>query len=197
MQSNEDDFYIPDITAMVYTTVPFDAGPDEPVSECFFYPGSKEVLMNLAGFPRPLEHPATPTFRLDTVSGKGMGVFSTRALKFGDRILCERPLLITAPTVPLMIQTADLDNPENNHMDWRRNEMEKHYKVSVNRMRPDDKAAFMALANTRRKDGSTTPIHDIIDTNAFGVHGLLPGHDLMGRETYPAVCKDLSRLNHR
>ncbi|KAJ7935064.1 hypothetical protein B0H13DRAFT_1949543, partial [Mycena leptocephala] len=57
---------------MIYTTLPQAIGQssDEPVTECFLYCGSKDVLTSLPGYP-------------------------TRALSTGDLILCERPLLIT------------------------------------------------------------------------------------------------------
>ncbi|KAJ7211799.1 hypothetical protein B0H12DRAFT_1276662 [Mycena haematopus] len=86
---------------MTFTTFPINAKDDEPTTECLFFRGSKEVVMNIPGFPQPLVHPATPAFRLDTVPGKGMGAYSTRDLKTGDLILCERPLIISARGVPV------------------------------------------------------------------------------------------------
>ncbi|KAJ6593426.1 hypothetical protein B0H19DRAFT_1246198 [Mycena capillaripes] len=157
---------------MTYTTVPFDTGSDEPVSECFFHPGSKEMLMNLPGFPEPLVQPTTTTFRLHAAPGKGMGLFSKCALKAGDLILSERPLLVAAPKVLVPWNLSDTTI-----VDWDQhiaNEMEKHYQVSVSRMRPDARAAYMALANT-------------------GEHASTPN---FGIALYQAVCKDISRLNH-
>ncbi|KAJ6584797.1 hypothetical protein B0H19DRAFT_1249728 [Mycena capillaripes] len=71
------------------TTLPVGAGPGQPVSECLLFPGCKEALFSLPGFPRPLLHPATPAFRISKISGKATGLFSTRALKTGDLILSD------------------------------------------------------------------------------------------------------------
>ncbi|KAF7357582.1 SET domain-containing protein [Mycena sanguinolenta] len=137
--------------ALTWTTLPLDAKADEPVTECFFFPGSKEVVMNTPGFPQPLVHPAQPSFRLADAPGMGMGLFSTRDLKMGDLILCERPLLISPRGVPT--------DPNPNFTDemfvqYSMNMYEKCAAMAVDRMRPKDKAAFMALANCHTEDGS-------------------------------------------
>ncbi|KAJ7799295.1 hypothetical protein B0H14DRAFT_2903803 [Mycena olivaceomarginata] len=169
--------------AMTYTTYPIGAEDDEPVTECLLFPGSKEVLLGL-GFPKPLVHPATPAFRLVPVPGKRMGLVSTRALKFGELILCERPLLVSARGI---YTTA--------HPNYTREMQLQHTcAFAVDRMRPEDKAAFMELANSHTKDGSG-PIVGIIRTNSVGIDGLRPGvKDEMGM--YSSVYKNTSRLNH-
>ncbi|KAJ7647747.1 hypothetical protein FB45DRAFT_1052174 [Roridomyces roridus] len=45
--------------AMIYTTLPIGAPDDEPVSECLFFHGSKDLVVNQPGFPKPLVHPAS------------------------------------------------------------------------------------------------------------------------------------------
>ncbi|KAJ6466287.1 hypothetical protein C8R45DRAFT_1021183 [Mycena sanguinolenta] len=180
--------------ALTYTRLPIDAEDDEPVTECFFFPGSKEVVLNFPGFPQPLVHPPKPTFRLGTVPGKGAAVFSTRDLKMGDLILCERPLLISARGVP----TAENPNfTEEMFLQHTMNYFEKCVSIAVDRMRPKDKAAFMALANSHTEDGSG-PCVGVIRTNGLGVDGLLPEKsDLPSNmRMYSATCKDISRLNH-
>ncbi|KAJ7199506.1 hypothetical protein B0H12DRAFT_1081385 [Mycena haematopus] len=155
---------------MTFTTFPINAKDDEPTTECLFIRGSKEVVMNIPGFPQPLVHPATPAFRLDTVPGKGMGAYSTRDLKTGDLILCERPLIISARGVPVPRMPNFTDEMYFQHS---LNVFEKHCAIVVDRMRPEDKAAFMALANSHTKDGSG-PCMGIMRTNGIGIGGLLP-----------------------
>ncbi|KAJ6589912.1 hypothetical protein DFH09DRAFT_1307375 [Mycena vulgaris] len=157
---------------MVCTTLP-PGGPDESVTECFFFPGSKEFLMNLPGFAQSLVNPATPAFRLAPAPGKGKGLFSTHAQ--GGRPHSQRA------TAPHMRQHSF-------------GELERHYALSVARMRPEAKAAFMALANSHTQ-GFSGPINGIVGTNGIGLDGLRPrlrGEDGM----YHAICKDISRLNH-
>ncbi|KAJ7772743.1 hypothetical protein DFH07DRAFT_768028 [Mycena maculata] len=194
--------------AMTFTSVPINADDDQPITECFFFPGSKEVLMKMGrGFPKPLRQPAKPAFRLNEkpgmlgsltssflfnfFPGMGMGLFATRALKTGDLILSDRPLYVGARGVGVAYPPS---------LTWEQyqqlalNELEKCVKVSVMRMRPEAKEAFMALKNSHKEDGSG-PIVGIIRTNALSVDGLRPG---VKDETksYSAVCKDISRLNH-
>ncbi|KAF7365517.1 ER lumen protein-retaining receptor [Mycena venus] len=178
--------------AMTYTTFPFGAADNEPVTECFFFSGSKEVLMNKGpGFPKPLVHPATPAFTMKAVPGKGMGLFSTRALKMGELILSERPLLITARGVPTGLIPGYTREMFLQHS---LAELEKCVAIAVNRMRPENKAAFMALANCHTEDGSG-PVVGIIRTNGLGIEGLRPGATDETRR-YSAIPKDISRLNH-
>ncbi|KAJ7236038.1 hypothetical protein C8J57DRAFT_1479364 [Mycena rebaudengoi] len=177
--------------AITYTTLPIDAAPGESTTECLFYPGSKEVVMNLPGFPQPVKKPKRLNFRMNPTPGKGSGLFSTRALKMGDLILSERPLFVGARGVPVD-HPPDLTREQ--YYQYVLNDLEKVYKYAVDRMDPEPKAAFMALANSHKEDGSG-PLVGIVRTNGVGVRGLCPsveGH--LG--TYSAVCKDISRLNH-
>ncbi|KAF8178631.1 hypothetical protein K438DRAFT_1268728 [Mycena galopus ATCC 62051] len=181
------------ITDMLYTTLPQAAGQTagEPTTECLFFPGSKEVFTNLSGYPKPLKQPATAAFRTGVVPGKGMGLFSTRALKMGDLILTERPLLL-APVGTVLPYPPGFTPAQ--YLQLCLNEKEKALEKSVDRMNQESKAAFMALANCHTEDGSG-PLMGIIRTNGLGVSGLRPG--VKGRTSnYSATCKHISRLNH-
>ncbi|KAJ7782617.1 hypothetical protein B0H16DRAFT_1682069 [Mycena metata] len=139
---------------MTFTTVPWGVGPDEPVSECFFFPGSKEVLMKLPGF-QPLLTPAAPAFHMVPMagkgSGKGSGLVSTRALRLGDLILDERPLFVAARGVPAPFFAHFSPAQTRQHeMD----QLEKYFDIGMQRIRPENKNAFMALANSHKEDGS-------------------------------------------
>ncbi|KAJ7782635.1 hypothetical protein B0H16DRAFT_463413 [Mycena metata] len=182
-------------TAMTYTTVPnpFNCAnfSSEPVSECFFFPGSKEVLMNLPNYPQPLVRPKTTSFHMIDVPGKGKGLFSTRALKAGDLILTERPLLVCARAV-VILRPPNFSDAQ--YSQYSLDHLEKVTEIAVGRMRPEAKAAFMALANCHMEDGSG-PLFGVVRTNGLSLGGLRPGvRGEMG--TYNATCKDISRLNH-
>ncbi|KAF7362275.1 Aldehyde dehydrogenase [Mycena venus] len=178
--------------AMTFTTVPFGGSDgDEPSSECFFFPGSKEVLMKIPGFPHRLTQPATPTFRMIDVPGKGRGLVSSRALKMGDLILSERPLFVAARGVPVPFPPTFT---REQIMQYHLKELEKLYEISVNRMCPEDKAALMALRNCHKEDGSG-PLVGIVRTNGMALEGLRPSVKDETRD-YSAICKDISRLNH-
>jgi hypothetical protein len=178
--------------AMTFTALPIGADDDEPVTECFLFEGSKEVLMGLPGFPQPVDRPATRAFRMAPSPGKVAGLFSTRKLKAGDLILSERPLLIAARGVPVSCPPTFTREQIFQHS---LNVLEKYLEISVNRMRPEAKAAFMALANSHKEDGSG-PIVGIVRTNALALEGLRPGVK-DETESYGAICQDISPLNHR
>ncbi|KAJ6593480.1 hypothetical protein B0H19DRAFT_1365554 [Mycena capillaripes] len=151
----------------------------------------QEVLTSLPRFPQPLIHPKTPAFRVANVPGKGVGLFSTRSLAEGDFILSERPLIINS---------VGLQIPIPPHFTYEQFvhllliESEKGLKVAVDRMRPDHRAAFMALANCHTEDGSGLLL-GITRTNGLCVSGLRPG--VTGKwGNYSATCKYISRLNH-
>ncbi|KAJ7653818.1 hypothetical protein B0H17DRAFT_957150 [Mycena rosella] len=165
--------------------------PGEPVTECFFFPGSKEVFMNLRGFPQPMVHPSTPAFRMAATPDKGTALFSTRKLKAGDHILTERPLFVGARGAPTQYH-ANLTREQNTQHAL--NTLEQHFEVSFKRMSTESKAAFMALANSHKEDGSG-PLVGVVRTNALALDDLRPGvkGDI---GLYSAVCKDISRLNH-
>ncbi|KAF8178680.1 hypothetical protein K438DRAFT_1604790 [Mycena galopus ATCC 62051] len=175
---------------MTVTTIPFVIG-DEPISQCFFYPGSKEVLMKIPKFPHRLTPPARPNFRMIDVAGKGAALVSTRALKMGDLILNERPLFVCArgvsvPCPPTFTREQVLQ--------YHLKKLEESFQIAINRMPPETKAAFMALRNSHTEDGSG-PITGIVRTNGMSLEGLRPGVTDETKE-YSAICKDISRLNH-
>ncbi|KAJ7686562.1 hypothetical protein B0H17DRAFT_1304004 [Mycena rosella] len=176
---------------MTFTTLPNGMEPGEPVTECFFFPGSKEVFMNLRGFPQPMVHPSTPAFRMAATPDKGTALFSTRKLKAGDHILTERPLFVGARGAPTEYH-ANLTREQNTQ--YALNTLEQHFEISFKRMSTESKEAFMALANSHKEDGSG-PLVGVVRTNGLRLSGLRPGvKGDMG--SYTAVCKDISRLNH-
>ncbi|KAF7289294.1 Aldehyde dehydrogenase [Mycena indigotica] len=171
---------------------------DEPDTECLFVPETKQIFLNTSGFPKPLPPaPTRPAFCVAPSPGKGMGLFSTRNIKQGEIILHERPLLI-APVAVFSNTPAHFSEAQ--IVQHSLNEFERFAEVSVNRMTPQRRAAFMSLHNCHTMDGSG-PIVGRIRTNGIGLSGLQPGlkakTDMevkMG--TYSVICDNISRLNH-
>ncbi|KAF7297880.1 SET domain-containing protein [Mycena chlorophos] len=167
---------------------------EEPVTECLFVRGTREILLETPGFPQRL--PPTPSngpaFRVAPSPGKGLGLFSTRALKQGEVILTERPLLMT----PIAVRTTHPQTfSEAESVQHSLNEFERFAQHAVNRMEDESRRkAFFELQNSHLEDGSG-PIVGRIRTNGIGVEGLQPGiSGTVG--SYSAVCDAISRLNH-
>ncbi|KAJ7270045.1 hypothetical protein B0H12DRAFT_822148 [Mycena haematopus] len=174
-----------------YTSIPYVASEDEEVSECLFYPGSKEVLMQIPNFPHPILQAATPAFRMIDIPGKGAGLVSTRALKMGDLILSERPLFVCARGLGVPVPSTFT---RQQIAQYQLQQLEEYFEIAINRMRPEAKAAYMALRNCHKEDGSG-PIMGIMRTNGMSLQGLRPGVQDETSE-YSAICKEISRLNH-
>ncbi|KAJ7072828.1 hypothetical protein C8F01DRAFT_1105379 [Mycena amicta] len=176
----------------IFTTMP---PTTEPTTECLILPKTKSLLLKTPGFPQPLPStPSPPAFRLISSPGKGLGLFSTRALKQGELILCERPLLITPLGVRVFVPPSCTPAQFVQHS---LNEFERFAEVAVNRMEEDRREAFMKLHNSHTEDGSG-PIVGRIRTNGVGVDGLQPGELGKNGNTgkYNAICEHISRLNH-
>nr|GAT48737.1 predicted protein [Mycena chlorophos] len=100
----------PDIAGNIYCTIPEDAAPDEPVTECYMDPKRRAALHKIPGFPQPMQPPNEVLFRLGESPGKGMGLFATRKIKQGELISDHRPLLLSPMSlnVPMHVQMAML-----------------------------------------------------------------------------------------
>lgn len=116
----------------------------------------------------------------------GLGMFSLIDLCVGDLILCERPLMITTKIMPSESEVAQ--HRSNANLEERRrayfDQYEKCLEIAFERLKPENKAAFLALHNSHRDDGCG-PVFGIIRTNQFGVT-LVSGEE--GRlPRYPAA----------
>ncbi|KAK7005391.1 ER lumen protein-retaining receptor [Favolaschia claudopus] len=178
--------------ATTYTTFPLVPNPDEPVTECIFFEGSKEILMQVPHFPQPMLQPAESAHRIGVAPGKGRGLFSTLALRTGELICSDRPLLIGPRGVPT---SAPPNFTPDMLIQHSLNELEKCYEVGVNRMRPHDKSVFMALANCHTQDGSG-PIVGIVRTNGLGIDELQTDKAPAKGRQYTTVSQYISLLNH-
>ncbi|KAJ7099542.1 hypothetical protein B0H15DRAFT_771246 [Mycena belliarum] len=144
------------------------------------------------GFPSPMARPPDVRHRIGPTSNMGLGVFSTARLQMGDLILSDRPLIV----VPLHMYGSG-DYPKNLTQKQTQQavlaDAELYLQFVLDRLDPENRKAYMALANSHLKDGSG-PILGIMRTNGMGIDALIrPGNPPM---PYSAVCKEISRLNH-
>ncbi|KAJ7772071.1 hypothetical protein DFH07DRAFT_734269 [Mycena maculata] len=190
----------------LYTTQPsirMDATPaafSDGWTECLLYPDVKALILTTPGFPSPLFRPSSRGYRLGPSPNKGRGLFTTRKISAGDLVLSERPLTLTPAWISTRVRylkelTAE-EKVQTQIYEW-----EQTFKVLFDRLHPDYRTAFMALANSHQRDGSG-PIGGIIRTNALGVRCLQTGRysaeeaRTLRRGIYSAVCREISRLNH-
>ncbi|KAJ6593405.1 hypothetical protein B0H19DRAFT_1090194 [Mycena capillaripes] len=195
-----------DKNTLLYTTQPsvnMDTTPaDFPDgwTECFLDADVKGLILATPGFPAPLLHPYSRKYRLAPSSDKGHGLFSIGKIQAGDLILSERPLTLTptcfGSSVRFVKELTAQEKYRAALYEW-----EQQLKFLFDRLHPDYQAAFMALANSHKHDGSG-PIGGVIRTNGLGVECLQTGRysveeqQKLRRGVYNAVCKEISRLNH-
>jgi hypothetical protein len=170
-------------------------------TECLLYPDVKALILATPGFPASLIRPSSCKYRLASTPDKGFGLFSTEKIHAGDLILSERPLTLVPACISTQVRFLKELTAQEKFLaqiyEW-----EQTLKILFDRLHPDYQAAFMALANSHQHDGSG-PIGGIIRTNALGVFCLQTGRysaeeqRTYRRGIYSAVCKEISRLNHR
>ena len=178
-------------------------GPLDPDghSEWIVYGPTKAKVINAPGYPQPVPKPkgTQPAYIIKPSPNMGLGVFATRDIKMGELIFAERPLLVS-PRSNIGVNVGSLEQ-----YDWKTQiaiammEWEKTLEIAVGRMEPEDRKAFMELANSHKEDGSG-PILGIIRTNGFMVGGDIydgPEKRADGHNAYSAVVKIGSRINHR
>ena len=131
-----------------------------------------QVVMIFSGL-----NPQTSQYRISKAREGGLGVFAVTSFERGECIMRERPLIIYPQMLPFHSgrpvgqQYPELDR-------------------AIEMMSPENRKAFFGLMNAQA--GEPSPVEGIIDTNALFI-GPLPGTPYH----YAAVCKDISRINHR
>ena len=183
------------------------SGPPDPDghSEWMVHGPTKAKVINAPGYPQPVPKPKAscgiqPAYVIKQTPNMGLGVFATRDIEMGELIFAERPLLVSprgnvAMRVDPKVQHYSLKT----QMAIAMMEWEKTLEAAVGRMEPEDKKAFMELANSHKDDGSG-PILGIIRTNGFMVgSNIFDGPEMRadGNNAYSGVVKIGSRINHR
>ena len=156
------------------TKLPFHGAP---YTISLLYPGAKEAIAAIPGFPTPYLPSLQVHYRIGDIPGAGKGMFALTDLDVGDVILRERPLCL----VPKCF---------GNEMTMQRlGLITLSIMTSMDLQDCDD---FLDLT-TCKPDPTGNPILGIISTNALYAPGM-PG-DYNGR--YVGICRDLCRVNHR
>ncbi|TFY78318.1 hypothetical protein EWM64_g5700 [Hericium alpestre] len=173
------------------------------VVECAIPAWMKEPICRQPGFPHPVPSSASPAHELVDIPGSGIGMRATRPITAGDIIYAERPLAI------LPVKWISTNVPPNGEFatyeEWYQYAMierEELLKVVLARMAPENQAAYRALANSHKCDGSS-PLSGVLCTNSYAL-GMDPWFDIVPdiaeRDEYQTtlcgVCEELSRINH-
>nr|GAT56225.1 predicted protein [Mycena chlorophos] len=176
---------------MLYCAIPSDSSSSSEVTECLFT--SKRVLNAVPNLPQPANPPINPPWRLDQCSGKGMALFATRDIKQGELVSDRRPLLLSSIKTPVLCPSLAGVSDEK-ELDRVVHQAETEILESlVNRMRPENRAAYMRLANTD-PESPPSSVRGIHDTNAVGIMELNQNGE--AHSTHTCVCEVYSRLNH-
>ena len=146
----------------------------EPYTISLLYPGAKEALSTIPGFPTPYSPSLRVHYRIGDALGSGKGMFALTDLDTGDLIARERPLCL----FPVAF-------PGNTYAD-----MDAVLMPTLLKMKPADVLDYFALANCKTEGG---PASGILRTNGLDAKCIPSEYD--GR--YSCVCRDLSRANHR
>ncbi|KIY53236.1 SET domain-containing protein, partial [Fistulina hepatica ATCC 64428] len=187
---------------LVFTTVPSQpldlskSTNEDGRTECILInPKIKRAIFTYPGFPDLVPRPRRKMYTIQDTSHMGLGMFAACDIKMGELILAERPLLF-APAFIIFGTSDSLPShyTEEQTMQKMLVAWENEVSRAVSRMLPDDRAAYLALANCHKEDGSG-PLFGIIQTNCFEVGDYRQdNNDHFG--THSAVCKDMSRANH-
>ncbi|KAF8987484.1 hypothetical protein BDQ17DRAFT_1548136 [Cyathus striatus] len=187
-------------TALIATRIPGLIDTHE-TAECIFYHRTHKAVVNLPEYPRspaPPDHSWAPYEIRKAGSEKGLGIFAKRALKVGDLIVAERPLLVI-PMSPNLDGVANCPYSIRKLMrDARGREtpmglIEPILEVAFERMSKKNQDAYLDLANTHMDDGSTR-LCAIWKTNVIELH--FDFDDVCEGDTYGAVMKEMARVNH-
>lgn len=183
------------------------AEPLGPTTQCIFWSGLEDAVVAQPGFPTE-NVPPEPSYRLEHIGySNGMGLVAARSIAAGELIVSERPLLIAPLQIAYWVKldqsfdrsvaqssrdfTGDVATRTANP------EVETHFRAALTLMKPKQRRAYQALANSYHHDG---PLYGVFRTNRLEVSELLnliPGVAQDDRYSLAAVCEVMSRLNHR
>ena len=152
---------------------PLPSSGTEPHTLALIYPGAKEAIEAIPGFPTPYKPFLREHYCIDDAPGAGKGMFALTDLDLGDLILRERPLC-------LFPRWFAHDNKD----------AEEFAMATLSLLKPEDNEAFFNLANSRPRENVPA---GIVHTNSIDA-SRMPG-DYNGN--YASICRDLCRVNHR
>ncbi len=163
----------PHVGKVVMIPAPLPSSGPGPYTLSLLYPGAREAIEALPGFPTPYNPSIRVHYCIGSAPGAGKGMFALTDFKLGDLILRERPICLF---------------PQ-----WfaGNNDASEEYAMSIlSLLKPEDSQDFFNLANCRT--GENIP-SGIVNTNGLYA-GFMPG-EYHGE--YACICRDLCRVNHR
>ncbi|KAK7460841.1 hypothetical protein VKT23_008770 [Stygiomarasmius scandens] len=171
-------------------------------AECFISGRAKRAIVSVPGFPEalPRPDPSRPKpYKIVETPGKGMGMFATRDIEWGELIIAERPLLVIPSAIRYMGALAFPANFTRDQLQQAQlDQMEKLIEMLVNRMPKENQEAYKKLANCHQEDGSG-PLFGISMTNSFALGDYyepeIPGYPEVATR-YSGTCNEISRVNH-
>ncbi|KAF8346576.1 hypothetical protein F5887DRAFT_1073253 [Amanita rubescens] len=145
----------------------------EPYTISLLYPGAKEALAAIPGFPAPYNPSIRVHYRIGDAPGAGKGMFALSDLDTGDLIARERPLCLFPQAMP-----------GNSYTD-----SDMILMQILSKMKPADILDYFDLANCKTEAGPASGIMGTNNLNAARMPGEYDGR-------YACICRDLSRVNH-
>jgi hypothetical protein len=148
---------------------------------CVLYSGTREAILALPNFPKPLMSPPSLTwpFYIKDIPGMGKAMVARTPIQAGQLILNEHPLIVYPTAFPYYTHPT-LKPEERDFM-----------QLSVNLLWGPSKKMFYSLHNVQGSEMMNTK--GIFAMNALGI-GELPGPY---KGDHSAICHFLSRMNHR
>ena len=126
----------------------------EPYTLSVLYPGAKEAIEAIPGFPTLYQPSLRVHYGIDSAPGAGKGMFALTDLNLGDIILRERPLCL----FPRWFSNDNEDSEE--------------YAVAIlSLLKPEDHEDFFNLANCRPRENIPA---GIVNTNSLSA-SYMPG----------------------
>jgi hypothetical protein len=154
-------------------------GTNDPV-ECILRSGI--ALKSVSSTPLPVPKTDGTSYEILLTSTMGLRMFASRDIQKGELILAERPLIV----MPKSPYPSIFDVQLHPSFDW-----DDFIKPAFDRLTPENQAMFYTLANSPTKNGGG-PLYGVFRMNGFCIEF---GAGIYNQ--YPAVYKDLSRINHR
>ncbi|TCD67250.1 hypothetical protein EIP91_000327 [Steccherinum ochraceum] len=154
------------------------------------------IIVNTPDIGTAVPRPTPSTYCIKEAPGKGLGMYATRDIRAGELIVAERPLLIVPVSMYARRPYPSTVTKEQG-LQVMMADTEREYEVMLEKMAPANRAAYMALANSHRFDGSG-PILGVIRTNGFGDECMVDSGLGLSNETggFSIICNDMSRMNH-
>lgn len=142
---------------MLFTTQPrrpeFGHEDTDGQSECYMSVTDKRTLLAIEGYPqklRPNVSSVPPAYRIGPAGDRGMGMFASRAIRHGEYICSERPLLVAPAAIGIMGDVSRELSVNMTREELQRitlAELEMVLETMFKRLKQEKQEEYMSLAN--------------------------------------------------